>query len=96
MHLHTHTHIYTYRDLQVLYTHTLQHSYTYTLIHMPCTHSTLRHTHTFTLLPQRVRMGLGRRGAFWEDGMAGSAKGWVSRSLVQGREPKVREDAVGL
>lgn len=35
-------------------------------------------------------MELGRRGAFWEDGMAGSAKGWVSRSLVQGREPKVQ------
>lgn len=70
------------------------HTHSNTRTHIHTAHSdtpTLTH-----ILPQRVRMALGRRGAFWEDGMAGSAKGWVSRSLAQGREPKVREDAVGL
>lgn len=87
------THVFTRTETcKCLYAHTLQHSYT----HVCRAHTFTQHTqvqpHSHTHTPPSEG---------WERGLLGerhgcSAKGWVNRSLVQGREPKVREDAVGL
>lgn len=89
-HSDTHTHIYSL----ICHSHTLTCSRTH--IHLAYSDAHIYHTLTTHSSSQGFGKRPGRRRAFWEDGMAGSAKRWVGRSLGRGREPKSEgEGAVG-